>query len=221
MLNISLFKRIVIIGLVVLGLAYAAPNLFYPRVETHNDAVKAIELAGGEATEELQAQRGAWPEWLPSSLVNLGLDLRGGAHLLAEVQVEDVYEQRMDSIWQEVFPVLRESRSIVGTIRRLDTDDGTLQIRIGNPENIEDTAQLIRALAQPVMTITGTGSTNFVVSTSGDVITVQLSEAEKLATDDRTIQQSLEIIRRRVDEVGTREPTIQRQGEDRILIQVP
>ncbi|MBV7378464.1 protein translocase subunit SecD [Maritimibacter dapengensis] len=221
MLNISLFRRIVIIGLVVLGLAYAMPNLFYPRVETHNDAVQAIELAGGEASEELAAQRAAWPEWLPSSLVNLGLDLRGGAHLLAEVQVEDVYEQRMDSIWQEVFPVLRESRAVVGTIRKLDTDDGTLQIRVGNTDHIEDAAELIRALAQPVMTITGTGATNFVVSHEGDVITVELSDAEKLATDDRTIQQSLEIIRRRVDEVGTREPTIQRQGEDRILIQVP
>jgi preprotein translocase subunit SecD len=50
---------------------------------------------------------------------------------------------------------------------------------------------------------------------------VQLSEAERLASDSRTVQQSLEIIRRRVDEVGTREPTIQRQGDDRILIQVP
>jgi preprotein translocase subunit SecD len=50
---------------------------------------------------------------------------------------------------------------------------------------------------------------------------VTLSEAEQLATDDRTMAQSLEIIRRRVDEAGTREPTIQRQGNDRILIQVP
>ncbi len=221
MLNISLFRRIVIIGLVILGLVFAMPNLFYPRVETHNDAVKAIELAGGETTPELEAQKAAWPDWMPSSLVNLGLDLRGGAHLLAEVRVSDVYEQRMDSIWSEVFPILRESRAVVGTIRRLDTDDGTLQIRIGNTTNIEDAAQLIRALAEPVMTMTGTGATNFVVSHEADVITVELSDAEKLATDDRTIQQSLEIIRRRVDEVGTREPTIQRQGEDRILIQVP
>ena len=59
------------------------------------------------------------------------------------------------------------------------------------------------------------------MSAVGDILTVQLSEAEKLATDNRTIQQSLEIIRRRVDEVGTREPTIQRQGATRILIQVP
>ncbi|WP_298491849.1 protein translocase subunit SecD [uncultured Maritimibacter sp.] len=221
MLQISLFRRIVIIGLVVLGLVYATPNLFYPRVETHNDAVKAIELAGGTATEEQAADRSAWPDWLPSKLVNLGLDLRGGAHLLAEVQVAQVYDQRMDSIWAEVFPILRESRAVVGTIRKMPTDDGTLRIQVGNTDNIDDAAELVRQLAQPVISITGTGSTDFVVSVEGDQIVVELSEAEKLATDDRTIQQSLEIIRRRVDEVGTREPTIQRQGEDRILIQVP
>ncbi len=221
MLNISIFKRILIILVVVTGLVYAMPNLFYPRVESHNDAVRAIELSGGEATEALEAQRDAWPEWLPSSLVNLGLDLRGGAHLLAEVQVEDVYKQRMDSIWQEVFPVLRDARDIVGTIRRVPTEDSSLRIRIGDTTNIQEAAQLGRALATPVVTITGTGSTNFTVEVDGDEIVVALSEAEKLATDDRTMQQSVEIIRRRVDEVGTREPTIQRQGEDRILIQVP
>jgi protein-export membrane protein SecD len=59
------------------------------------------------------------------------------------------------------------------------------------------------------------------VTSEGNDIVVQLSEAEKQATDERTMQQSLEIIRRRVDEAGTREPTIQRQGTDRILIQVP
>ncbi|MEC7763266.1 MAG: protein translocase subunit SecD [Pseudomonadota bacterium] len=221
MLNISIFKRVVIILVVVAGLVYAMPNLFYPRVETHNDAVVAIERAGGETTPELEADLSAWPNWLPSSLVNLGLDLRGGAHLLAEVQVQDVYKQRMDSIWQEVFPVLRDARDIVGTIRRVPTEDGTLRVRLGDTTNINDAAQLVRALATPVVTITGTGSTNFTVNVEGDEIVVELSEAEKLATDDRTIQQSLEIIRRRVDEVGTREPTIQRQGEDRILIQVP
>ena len=53
------------------------------------------------------------------------------------------------------------------------------------------------------------------------MLIVELTEAEKTATDERTVRQSLEIVRRRIDEVGTREPTIQRQGADRILIQVP
>ena len=50
----------------------------------------------------MQANRAAWPDWLPATIVNLGLDLRGGAHLLAEVKVEDVYGDRMDGLWPEV-----------------------------------------------------------------------------------------------------------------------
>ncbi len=79
----------------------------------------------------------------------------------------------------------------------------------------------MRGLASPVVTLTGVGQNDIEVTAEGHDIIVQLSEAERAATDTRTIQQSLEIIRRRVDEVGTREPTIQRQGDDRILIQVP
>ena len=65
------------------------------------------------------------------------------------------------------------------------------------------------------------GQTDIDVALDGQVIVVSLSDAEKIATDTRTMQQSLEIIRRRVDAAGTREPTIQRQGTDRILIEVP
>jgi preprotein translocase subunit SecD len=79
----------------------------------------------------------------------------------------------------------------------------------------------VRALAQPVVSLTGVGASTLDVSGQGDTLIVALSEAERSATDDRTMQQSLEIVRRRVDEAGTREPTIQRQGADRILIQVP
>ncbi len=219
MLQIELWKRIVIILLVVLGLVYALPNAFYDRVERHNDAVLAIEATG--PTPELEADASGWPDWLPSGLVNLGLDLRGGAHLLAEVQVEDVYKQRMDALWPEVRNALRGLRDEVGTIRRQKSAPGTLVVKISKPEGMARAIAAVRALARPVVTLTGVGSNDIEVSGAGDTLTVQLSEAEKLATDDRTIQQSLEIIRRRVDEVGTREPTIQRQGERRILIEVP
>ncbi|MEN8677936.1 MAG: hypothetical protein ABF298_11200, partial [Alteriqipengyuania sp.] len=83
MLQIDLWKRTVIWLACALGLLLAMPNIFYTRVENHNDAVKAIELSG--STAELTEQAAAWPSFLPSGLVNLGLDLRGGAHLLAEV----------------------------------------------------------------------------------------------------------------------------------------
>jgi len=219
MLQYPLWRRIVVIGLVLIGLVYAMPNLFYSRVETHNDAVAAIEKFG--TTPERAAGLSAWPGWMPSSLVNLGLDLRGGAQLLAEVRVEDVYTHRVDALWPEVRDALRDLRDTVGAIRRIDAPDGLLKVSIEKPEGLPAALDAVRALASPVVTLTGIGSDDIEVAGQGGVITVQLSEAEKLATDDRTIQQSLEIVRRRVDEVGTREPTIQRQGARRILIQVP
>ena len=219
MLNIPLWKRVVIWGLCALGLLMAMPNAFYTRVEGHNDAVKAI-AEGGE-TPELAAMKAAWPGWLPSSLVNLGLDLRGGAHLLAEVQVSDVYADRIDGLWPEVRDALREERGVVGTIRRQDSAPDELRVRISQPEGMQTAVATVRGLARPIVTLTGVGSSDIEVRAEGDEVIVTLSEAERLATDDRTIKQSLEIVRRRVDEVGTREPTIQRQGQDRILIQVP
>ncbi len=219
MLQIELWKRVVIIGLVALGLLYAMPNAFYERVERHNDAVLALEARGPDP--ELEADAAAWPSWLPSRLVNLGLDLRGGAHLLAEVKVEDVYRQHMDGLWPEVRNALREVREEVGTIRRQPSEPDTLRVRISRPEGMARALEVVRALARPVVTLTGVGANDIEVTGEGDTLIIRLSEAEKQASDDRTIEQSLEIIRRRVDEVGTREPTIQRQGERRILVEVP
>ncbi|SFG21516.1 preprotein translocase subunit SecD [Palleronia marisminoris] len=223
MLHIPLLNRILILGVVVIGLGLAMPNLFYNRVEQANDARAAI-AAEGATPERLEAAAG-WPEWLPSGLVNLGLDLRGGAHLLAEVQVEDVYAQRMDGTWPELRDELRDARDTVGTIRRVDEGGPVLEVRISNAAGLPRALEIARGLSQPVASLTGGGGQSLVVSgeQTGDtaIIRISLSEAEQAATDDRTIRQSLEIIRRRVDEVGTREPTIQRQGADRILIQVP
>jgi preprotein translocase subunit SecD len=215
-----LWKRILIWGVVLIGLAFAAPNLFYGRVEQHNDARGAAEKAGF-TTAEQQAQIDLWPNWLPSGLVNLGLDLRGGAHLLAEVQVQDVYKTRMDSLWPEVRDTLRDLRDQVGAVRRQPSPDGTLKVAIENPAGLEAAVQAVNALASPVVSLTGVGQNDLDVTVEGNDIVIQLSEAERVATDNRTMAQSLEIIRRRVDEAGTREPTILRQGTDRILIEVP
>ncbi len=219
MLQIDLWKRITIWLTVVVGLSLAMPNAFYTRVEQHNDAMNAIEL--GADTSENRAMAGVWPDFLPSGLVNLGLDLRGGAHLLAEVKTADVYASRMEALWPDVRDVLRPERATVGTIRLQPSEPGELRVRISEPAGISRAMELVRGLAQPVVSLTGAGATDIVVSAEDAEIIVRLSEAEQRATDERTMQQSLEIIRRRIDEVGTREPTIQRQGTDRILIQVP
>ncbi|SLN14657.1 protein translocase subunit SecD [Ruegeria meonggei] len=219
MLQIDTWKRVLIWSVCVIGLLMALPNAFYTRVEQSNDAKAEIEL--GIDTPELQSEAAQWPNWLPSSLVNLGLDLRGGAHLLAEVKVEDVYESRMEAMWPEIRDALRDERATVGTIRKQESAPDEIRVRISQPEGMSRALEVVRGLARQVQTLTGVGATDIEARAEGETIVVQLSEAEKLASNDRTVRQSLEIIRRRIDEVGTREPTIQRQGADRILIQVP
>jgi len=205
MLHIEGWKRVVIWATCALGLLFALPNGFYGQVESYNDA----QEAGQEATG------------FPSGLVNLGLDLRGGAHLLGEVKLEEVYTTRLEGFWPEVRNALRDERATIGAIRQQEGGAGELVVRIGNPEQMDRAIEVVQTLARPVASLTGGMTDDIVVSALGNNLIVTLSEAEQLATDDRTMAQSLEIIRRRVDEAGTREPTIQRQGKDRILIQVP
>ena len=219
MLQFSLTKKILIWVVVVLGFLFAMPNGFYNRVESVNDA--RMQLENGNDTPEIISQASNWPSFLPSTLVNLGLDLRGGAHLLARVRVDQVYEARMDAYWPEVRNALRKERASIGTIRRIDGENYDLRVRISEPSQINHAVEVVSALARPVTTLSGAGSRDIVVTSIDDTIIIELSEAEKIATDTRTMDQSLEIIRRRVDEAGTREPTIQRQGTDRVLIQVP
>ena len=209
MLQIALWKRLVIWVLCIGGLLLALPNAFYSRVENFNDA-----RVLNETSDE-------WPSFLPSSLVNLGLDLRGGAHLLAEVQVSDVYEQRMAALWPDVREILRAERNTVGTIRLQKGNLDELRIKLSNPSGIDAGINFLKTLAKPVSSVGSVGKLDLDIVGENDEIIVRLSVAERRATDNRTMQQALEIIRRRIDEVGTREPTIQRQGSDRILIQVP
>jgi preprotein translocase subunit SecD len=218
----ALWKRAFILLICAWGIIGAIPNLYYANVERHNDAAAAIEAANGVMTPEQEADLALWPSFLPSALMNLGLDLRGGAHLLAEVQVEDVYKNRIDALWPEVRDTLREIRDQVGNVREMPSGDpAVLRVSIENAEAMPAALDAISAINDSVVSLTGVGESTLDIASRGNEIVIQLSEAEKRATDGRTMQQSLEIIRRRIDEVGTREPTIQRQGEDRILIQVP
>ncbi|MCB1365116.1 MAG: protein translocase subunit SecD [Rhodobacteraceae bacterium] len=219
MLNFDPWKQVLIWLICAAGILLALPNAFYTRVEQSNDAKAAIEKTG--ETPQLLAEAGEWPSWLPSGLVNLGLDLRGGAHLLAEVKVADVYAARMDAMWPELRDALRGARDSVGTIRKQPSGPDEIRIRIGEPAGMDEALRIVRDLARPVQTLTGAGATDIEARAEGDILVVTLSDAEKAASDDRTVRQALEIVRRRIDEVGTREPTIQRQGSDRILIQVP
>ena len=210
MLHISATKQVMIWLTVVVGLFLALPNGFYTQVERYNDAV----ALGDEAT--------GWPSFMPSGLVNLGLDLRGGAHLLAEVKVEDAQISLVEALWPEVRRALSAEMATIGPFRQsADAPVGTIRIQFQETKGIDRAYEIVRGLARPVQSLTGVGASDIEVTRGTNAITVQLSEAEKANINERTMQQSLEIIRRRIDEVGTREPTIQRQGADRILVQVP
>ncbi|MBC7144209.1 MAG: protein translocase subunit SecD [Thioclava marina] len=220
MLQISLWKRALILIVVLIGIVFAAPNVFYNRVEGHNDALSA-EAKGNALTPEQQAARASWPDWLPSDIINLGLDLRGGAQLLAQVNVTEVYKARVDGLWPEFRKALADERATLGSIRRVKSDPGVLRIQIGNADQIQEALRIAETLNTPLASLTGVGQKTLAITAEGNQLVIQLSDAEKASTDDRTMQQSLEIVRRRIDAAGTREPTIVREGSDRILIQVP
>ncbi len=220
MLQIPLWKRVLILAVVLAGIVFAAPNLFYNRVEGHDDALTA-RTRGEVLTPGQQTALAAWPNWLPSGVINLGLDLRGGAQLLAQVNVSEVYKARVDALWPGFRKALAAERATIGSIRRQQAEPGVLRIRIGNPDRMQAAIGIAQTLNAPVSSLTGVGQKVLAITSDGSQLVIQLSDAEKAATDDRTMQQSLEIVRRRIDAAGTREPTIVREGSDRILIQVP
>ena len=192
------------------------PHFFYTQVEKYNDIQAQIilgQLSEGELSME---EKTSWYSWAPSRIVNLGLDLRGGAHVLVEVSLEEVYSDRLVSYWPQMRKHLRTIRNSVGSIKQVSGGINELLIRIGKSEGLTDAIDLLR-----------TENKSFrpglleVSSIDERTIKISLGEAERKKIDKQTMEQSLEIVRRRVDEAGTREPTIQRQGERRILIQVP
>ncbi|NBQ51368.1 MAG: protein translocase subunit SecD, partial [Marivivens sp.] len=116
MLHISRFRQLMILLACLAGVVFTLPNFFYGRVESHNDAVKLVDA--GMSSDQIAADVALWPSFLPSNLVNLGLDLRGGAHLLAEVQVQEAYGATLDAMWPEVRDVLAAERDTVGFVTR-------------------------------------------------------------------------------------------------------
>ncbi|WP_040482816.1 protein translocase subunit SecD [Yoonia vestfoldensis] len=219
MLSISYPKQIMIWLTVVVGLMLALPNGFYSRVEVANDA-RAL-IATGQTSAALEHDAGLWPSFLPSTLVNLGLDLRGGAHLLVEVAVQDVHASFLEGFWPQVRDVLAAERDVVGFVTREEGPASELRVRISDAAGAARAFELVRGLGRPVTSFTGAAASNIDVRINGTLLTITINEAEMSAMNERTMLQTLEIIRRRIDEVGTREPTIQRQGLERVLVQVP
>lgn len=225
MLYFAPWKKVTIIAICLIGVLFALPNVWYDRADTAARAEADIEAGryGGPGEPDLatlQAQADGWPDWLPGSVVNLGLDLRGGVHLLVDVQVEEVFAERHESLRREAFAALRQA----GIDRRIRLEDGRVLVEITDPARMAQAGQILRDLARPTggFSLGGTtGATDLDIAEVPGGYALTLSEAGRVEITDRTMAQSLEIMRRRIDETGTREPVIQRQGERRILVQVP
>jgi len=163
----------------------------------------------------------AWPDWLPKSQINLGLDLQGGSHLLLEVGVDAVIDERLEDLVSEVRLALRAER--IG-YRGLGVDDGMVRFTLTDPAEAERALEQLDEL-NPVLPTSAFGvgvAREFEVVDDGQGrLGIGFSEEGRAERVRAAVNQSLEVVRRRIDELGTREPTIQRQGEERILVQVP
>lgn len=164
-------------------------------------------------------QLAGMPGWFPKNQVTLGLDLRGGSYLVLEVDAAGLKKDRLRSLLDDARSKLRSERIQPQSIRV--AGDAVLV-------NIADTAQRDRAvtalktLINPISTSGfGTPINDIEVTTPGEQIRLSLTEAGFTYRLDSALTQSLEIIRQRVDQVGVSEPSIQRVGSDRIVVQLP
>ena len=147
------------------------------------------------------------PGWLPRQQVSLGLDLQGGSHLLLEVEIQAVVREYIESLVDSMRLELRKARI---RYQGLGVEGEAAVVTIKDPDKVEEARGLLRALDP---------STRF--ESDGNKISIALTDKALADRKNAAILQSIEIVRRRVDETGTREPTIQRQGADRILVQLP
>lgn len=187
MLQFPAWKKSLIAIVALLGILYALPNV-----------IGSFAPFSG------------YPTWAPGKPMSLGLDLRGGAHLLVQVRVDEVVAERMASTADGIRAELREQR-----VRASQFDVAperlTIAFSIREAENAEAALEAAREAA-PEYEIEQTGDTQ---------IRLTLPETEVTTIHQQTMSQSLEVVTRRVNALGLTEPTIQQQGTNRILIQVP
>ena len=184
MLHFPRWKIILIIVVMLAGIVYALPNLMT-----------------GQSADEL-------PGWAPSARMNLGLDLQGGSHLLLEVDMSAVIQERMQAVEQGLRGALRKER--IG-YTNLAATLNSVQVALNNAADVPRVRQMLRDV-----------EAGLAVDASPDGrMTIRYDEATLRERRNQVMSQSIEIVRRRVDEFGMTEPSIQQQGEDRILVQVP
>ncbi len=195
MLFFSRWKAISVLLTAVLICLFAVPNFFPERV----------------------VQR--WPAWAQRHIV-LGLDLQGGSHLLLEVDSNAVRKEKVQTLLDDVRRVLREARiGYTGLVARGDS----VEVRIREGADPQVALAKLRELSQPIGGVLGGGGqrTVNIADLGGGLIRLTLTPAAITERIRQSVDQSIQIVERRVNELGTVEPSIQREGVDRILVQVP
>ena len=161
----------------------------------------------------------SWPKWAQRHVV-LGLDLQGGSHILLEVDTKAVRKDMLQSLLDDMRRVLREARiGYTGLVVR----GNSAEVHIREGSNADLALEKLRTLSQPLGgLLSATGQRNIDVTTEqGDLIRLTYTDPAIVERVRQSVDQSIQIIERRVNELGTVEPLIQREGTDRILVQVP
>ncbi len=177
------WKIVLVLGICVLGILFAAPNFFD------------------------RARLEALPDWWPKKQVSLGLDLQGGSHLLLEVGTRTVIKEYLESLVDGIRTELRKAKI---PYQGLGVEGEAAAVTVTEPGKVEEARRLLHGLDRAAK-----------IETAGNRLTMAMTEKTLRDRKIAAVQQSIEIVRRRVDETGTREPTIQRQGDERILVQLP
>ncbi len=160
----------------------------------------------------------SWPSWAQRRMA-LGLDLRGGSYLLLEVDANDVRKQKLQQTLDDVRRSLREIRVPYTGLQIRGT---SVEARITRDTDVPAALSKLRELSQPLGGILGgNGQRSLEISNDGNLIQITVPEPAILERIRQTVDQSITVVERRVNQLGTVEPLIQRQGTDRILVQVP
>ena len=145
--------------------------------------------------------------WFLKNKINLGLDLQGGSYLLLEVQLDVLYNEELENFSDSIRLISRENST---KINKINIDDNKVTIYLDNSIKINEIKNSFIQLYRGVS-----------VQSNNNILTIQLDDIYKKTIQDSAIKQSLEIVRKRIDESGTKEPLIQRSGKKRILLQLP
>ena len=145
--------------------------------------------------------------WYLDNRLNLGLDLQGGSYLLLEVQTDVLIDEEFENFSDTIRIIARENRVKINNIEKNHEE---LKVRFDSSDNLED---IRKDFLQNYRSVK--------FNLNNNVASITIDQLYKKSIQDSAIKQSLEIVRKRIDESGTKEPLIQRSGKDRILLQLP